>query len=115
MVHQRRRLHDRMYETPHVADGVSWLITNGTLECINNAENSDCSDNWPLWQQASLVMLQLRMEIRAAQPSRDDIEKVFLDSATTAWSALADVYCKDKPSGFFTDLEEKLRACPIAH
>jgi len=112
MVQQRRLLHDRAYTIPHLDNGVSWLMGHSTLACIKDAGSPDCSDNWPLWQHASLVMLQLRMEIRAAQPSRDDVEEPFVSSAAAAWRSLADVYCKDKPTGFFTDLRDRIEVCP---
>jgi len=114
LVQQRRLLHDRTYTVPHLADGVDWLMGHSTLACIKDAESSDCYDNWPAGRHASLVMLQLLMEIRAAQPSRDDLEETILSSAKTAWKALADAYCKDT-GGSFTDLDDKIRTCPNAH
>jgi S1-C subfamily serine protease len=115
MVYERRFAHDTSFKSPIVASAASWLTLHGSLECLKDAQSSDCSNNWPLWEKTSLFMLQLREEIRAAGASRDDIEKVFLERAATTWKGLVDVYCKDKPGSFFTDLENEIRACPDAH
>jgi S1-C subfamily serine protease len=110
MVFGRRLSHDRTYTyKPHNA--ASWLITKSTLECIKDGKSPDCDTNWPLWRRASLHMLQLREDIQSAQPVRDEIEKASLDAAKSAWSTLAKVYCKDKPSSFYTDLDDKIRSC----
>ncbi len=111
MVQQRRLVHDLNYELPHRCRAALSVETDASVKCIVDEQSSDCSENWVIWQRASLHMLILRENIRAAEPTRDELEATFVNTARSAWSALADVYCKDRPGGQFTDLEGEVRAC----
>jgi hypothetical protein len=101
--------------------------TNPFLEQIQR--NPDCSHNWPLWKEASLQMLELRGEIQGLESAADDQDRAprtdkyqspqFTRSIATAgrsvWSDLWEVYCQDRPGGIYTDLHNKIRACPGKH
>lgn len=57
-----------------------------------------------------MYMLELREEIHDSEPGRDEIDARFgcsQVSLVVCW----DVYCKAKPGGLYTDLEDKIRAC----
>jgi hypothetical protein len=98
---------------PHIGAAAWWLHTQAVVfECIKDQSSPNCFDNWPLWQRASLFMLQLRQEIQAAEPARDDFETTFLGAASSQWSKVRDIYCQDRPGGLYTDLEGKIRRCP---
>jgi hypothetical protein len=99
----------------HIGEAASWLRTGAVLGCIKNERSLDCSRNWPLWEQASLLMLMLRQQIQAAKPARDDFEAAFLDGPSPkTWSEVRDIYCEDHPAGFgfYTDLDGRIRKCP---
>jgi hypothetical protein len=114
MVYGRRIFHNRPSK-PESARAVSWLYFASHFECIRHKNSPECFDNWPLWQRASLLMLDLREEIKRAQPATDELDATFIESARSDWSALSDIYCAEKPGGSYTDLEGKIRACPGSH
>lgn len=111
MVYERRLLNDVNYRLPHSGKAISWLLTSAVIECIKDKDSPKCSDNWPAWEVASLEMLQLRLEIQGAQASRDSLEEGFLGAARDAWKSLQIVYCKEKPSQLYTDLDDEIRSC----
>jgi hypothetical protein len=39
----------------------------------------------------------------------------FVDAGKKEWSEVLDLYCKEVPSGPYTDLDGKERACSAAH
>ena len=41
--------------------------------------------------------------------------RAFVDGGKKEWSEVLDVYCKEVPSGPYTDLDGKERACAPAH
>jgi hypothetical protein len=80
--------------------------------------------NWPVWRQAIASMEELRTQIQsvsesgATEWSESGIQEVssrnllsFVDGGRKAWSDVLDVYCKEVPSGLYTDLDGKERAC----
>ena len=86
-------------------DAVGW-------ECVTDKRSVACIENWPVWQQASLLMLVLRAQYRDLQLGRSDFGKTMMDQTGSVWSDVSDVYCEDRPGGVYTDLEGKIRACP---
>jgi hypothetical protein len=81
-------------------------------------------DNWPVWRQAVANMEQLRTGINSAYESgamegaESSIQEIssrnlrdFVDAGRKVWSEVLDTYCKEVPSGLYTDLDGKERAC----
>ena len=86
------------------------------------------SHNWPVWRHAIAGMDELRTEIDsvsesgAMEYSESGIQEIssrnlmnFVDAGKKAWSEVLDLYCKEVPSGAYTDLDGKERACSAAH
>jgi hypothetical protein len=84
--------------------------------------------NWPVWRQAIASMEGLRSEIDsvsesgAMEWSESGIQEIssrnlmnFVDGGKKAWSEVLDLYCGEVPSGLYTDLDGKERACAPAH
>jgi hypothetical protein len=111
MVFQRRILHDRPIK-PESARAASWLVGRSQFECIRDVNSPNCFDNWPLWKRASILMLDLRENIKRAQPATDELDGRFIDAARSAWSGVSDIYCAVRPGSIYTDLEDKIRVCP---
>jgi hypothetical protein len=113
MVQDRRKVDSPSYEVPPNGSG-TMEVASLVLNCLFDSKSPDCPDNWPAWQQAAIRMLDLREAIRAAEPSRNELESGFTDLARGAWSDLTDVYCHERPGGTYTDLEGKIRSCPTS-
>jgi len=124
---QAATLHGVEVPRDALSEGIDSAVNSLTLNCIFESGGPDCIENWPAWQQAAMHMLQMRVEIRAARPYEDgsaDADKApafalrnvqsFLSEARKTWSDVTDVYCRERPGGMYTDLEDKIRACPTA-
>lgn len=117
---------DKLYEEndDHVAivfvHGNSWLLVDE-----NAPENYQ---NWPVWRKAIESMELIRTEIDSAaesdalETSESGIKEVSsrnlrmaVDSGKKVWSQVLDFYCREVPSGLYTDLDGKERACAPAY
>jgi len=113
-----------------------WAISDGVVACLldQNQKNPDpddpdCSDHWPLWKAASIRMLELRGEIQGLESAAEvqdrtsgtdkyqnaEITRNMATQVRSAWLDLWEVYCQNRPTGIYTDLEGKIRACPGTH
>jgi len=110
-VDQRRILHSDS-GIPKGTSGVLDAIASGVTACLIDEAGSECSDSWPIWQQALPYMLELRTQIIGSGRGKDDLEIATLNTAREAWAKVRDVYCKDRPRGNYTDLEGEIRTCP---
>jgi hypothetical protein len=93
-----------------------------------DADAPENYDNWPVWRRAITNMEELRTEFDSAsesgamEGSESGIQEIsssnlraFVDGGKKEWSEVLDVYCKEVPSGPYTDLDGKERACAPAH
>ena len=98
----------------------------GTM--LLDADAPENYQNWPVWRQAIANMEMLRTEIDSAsesgamEGSESSIQEIssrnlraFVDGGKKEWSEVLDVYCREVPSGPYTDLDGKERACAPAH
>lgn len=90
----------------------SQLLSKAMFKCIVDKTSPDCIDNWPPWQQASLLMFQLRVDYDDLLQSNNSFARAIMGSVAPVWSDLSDIYCQGRPGGLFTNLEDKIRACP---
>jgi hypothetical protein len=106
-------MRDLPLSTSHFGWAASQLYSDAEgVECIADEKSADCINNWPLWERASLLMLQLRTEYRTLETGDSEFARSILKVTRSAWSDVSDVYCGDRPGGLYTDLEDKIRACP---
>lgn len=112
LVQERRQGHDVTYKPPEGGEAAVSLQGDAALKCISDEQSPECSENWMPWVMASLEMFILRESIHAAEPTRDALEADVVNPARTTWADLADAYCEDRPAGLYTDLEDRIRACP---
>jgi hypothetical protein len=84
--------------------------------------------NWPVWRKALESMELIRTQIDSASES-DALEtsesgmkevssrnlRMVVDGGKKIWSKVLDLYCREVPSGLYTDLDGKERACAPAH
>jgi hypothetical protein len=100
--------------------------TVGSIFLDNDAPEN--IHNWPVWRQAIARMEELRTQIQsvsesgATEWSESGMQEVssrnllsFVDGGRNVWSEVLDLYCKEVPSGPYTDLDGKERACAPAH
>jgi hypothetical protein len=100
--------------------------TVGSIFLDNDAPEN--IHNWPVWRQAIARMEELRTQIQsvsesgATEWSEFGMQEVssrnllsFVDGGRNVWSEVLDLYCKEVPSGPYTDLDGKERACAPAH
>jgi len=93
-----------------------------------DADAPENSHSWPVWRQLIESMEELRTEIDSASESgamewsESGIQEVssrnllsFVDGGKKEWSEVLDLYCKEVPSGPYTDLDGKERACAPVH
>jgi hypothetical protein len=103
---------------------VNEVIVNATMVGLIDKDSPESYDNWPVWRQALASMELIRTEIKSAsesgamEMSDSGIQEVasrnlrsFVDSGRKMWSDVLDVYCSQVPSGPYTDLDGKQRAC----
>ena len=123
MMHQ-----DKIYTENSESSVVTHVITCAGLLGQIDKDAPEGYDNWPVWRQAVANMEQLRTEIDSAsesgamEGSESSIQEIssgnlrsFVDEGKKVWSEVLDVYCKEVPSGPYTDLDGKERACAPAH
>jgi len=107
---------------PDMADSAASASWDALVDCLRDEKSKDCTSNWPSWQRASFLMLELRQKMEGLPPGRGGVdvdhvkfERSILEVARSKWSDVSDVYCEARPGGLYTDLEDKIRACPRPH
>ena len=110
----QRRILNSDFHTAKGTRGVMDAIVSSVTGCLNDQASPECDHNWPIWQQASLYMLQLRTQIIGSGPGKDELESTFLQAARDTWGKVKNVYCKNRPSGKYTDLEGEISTCPAS-
>jgi hypothetical protein len=119
MMHQ-----DKQYTENRDHEAVAEALGNAIILGITDKDAPESYDNWPVWRQAIAKMELLRTEMDSAsesgamEGSESSIQEIssrnlrsFVDAGKKAWSEVLDVYCKEVPSGPYTDLDGKERAC----
>jgi hypothetical protein len=123
MMHQ-----DKIYTQNSESSAVIDEMAGASIVGLIDKDAPESYDNWPVWRQAVANMEQLRTEINSAsesgamEGSESSIQEIssrnlrdFVDAGRRVWSEVLDVYCKEVPSGPYTDLDGKERACAPAH
>jgi len=123
MMHQGK-IYTEDSESSAVIDELSDNVIVGLID----KDAPESYDNWPVWRQAIASMEQLRTEINSAAESgamegaESSIQEIssrnlrgFVDAGRKMWSQVLDLYCGEVPSGPYTDLDGKERACAPAH
>ena len=116
---------DKRYTENREHEAVEWSVLGTTLL---GEDAPEYYDNWPVWRQAVAKMELLRTEIDSVSESgvmegseshmqevSSSLLRAFVDGGKKEWSEVLDVYCKEVPSGPYTDLDGKERACAPAH
>jgi S1-C subfamily serine protease len=109
-------------------EAVNAALRNAMFVGLVDKDAPENFNNWPVWRQAVGNMELLRTEIGSASESgamdgsESSIQEVsgrnlrsFVDAGRKLWSEVLDVYCGEAPSGPYTDLDGKDRACAPAH
>jgi hypothetical protein len=123
MMHQGK-VYTENDESSAVIDAITGAVMLGLID----KDSPEHYDNWPVWRQAVANMEQLRTEIDSAsesgamEGSESSIQEIssknlrtFVDAGKKEWSEVLDEYCKEVPSGPYTDLDGKVRACAPEH
>jgi hypothetical protein len=123
MLHQNKIFHVNS-ECSAIMDKISGAIVVGLID----EDAPENLHNWPVWRQAVAEMEELRTEFEsvsengAKEGSESHMQEVssrnlrdFVDDGRKVWSDVLDVYCKEVPSGPYTDLDGKERACAPTH
>jgi hypothetical protein len=123
MMHQ-----DKIYTENSDSFAVIDAMADATIVGLIDKDAPESYNNWPVWRQAIARMEGLRTEINsvsasgAMEGSESHMQEVssrnlryFVDAGKKEWSEVLDVYCREVPSGPYTDLDGKERACVPAH
>jgi len=123
MMHQGK-IYTENSESSAVIDEMAGNVIVGLID----KDAPESYDNWPVWRQALANMERIRTEIDSAsesgamEGSESSIQEIssrnlrgFVDAGKKVWSQVLDVYCTEVPSGPYTDLDGKERACAPAH
>jgi hypothetical protein len=118
---------DKVYSENSDHEAVQEAYGDAVLLGLSDKAAPENYDNWPVWRQALANMELLRTEFDSAsesgamESSESGIEEVssrnvrgFVDAGKKVWSEVLDLYCKEVPTGPYTDLDGKERACAPA-
>ena len=123
MLHRNKIYHENS-ECSAITDKISGAIVVGLID----EDAPENLHNWPVWRQAVAEMEELRTEFDsvsengAMEGSESHMQEVssrnlrdFVDAGRRSGLRFWTVYCKEVPSGPYTDLDGKERACAPAH
>jgi hypothetical protein len=123
MMHQ-----NKIYTENSESSAVNDEMLAASMVGLIDKDAPESYDNWPVWRQAIACMEKLRSEINSAsesgamEGSESSIQEIssrnlrdFVDAGRKKWSEVLDVYCREVPSGLYTDLDGKERACAPVH